>query len=103
MEVDVAHLAACAFRCPLRETPAGILVVAHGAGVRSDVDGFSLSPPHVGEETAIYYHVREHYVGYCAFVAVLDTDAPVAVFDDAVGEEHTVDAVHIFRTYLDGT
>ena len=102
MEVDVAHLAACAFCRSFRETPAGILVVAYGAGVGGDVNGFSLSPPHVGEEAAIYYHVRERHVGHRTLVAVLDADAPVAVLDDAVGEEHAADAVHVFRPYLDG-
>ena len=102
MEVDVAHLAACAFCRSFRETPAGILVVAYGAGVGGDVNGFSLSPPHVGEEAAIYYHVRERHVGHRTLVAVLDADASVAVLDDAVGEEHATDAVHVFRPYLDG-
>lgn len=47
VEVDMAHFAACAFRRAFRETPACIFVVAYGTGVRGDVNGFRLAPPHV--------------------------------------------------------
>ena len=40
VEVDMAHFAACAFRRAFRETPACIFVVAYGAGVGGDVNGF---------------------------------------------------------------
>ena len=102
VEVDMAHFAARAFRRAFREPPACIFVVAYGAGVGGDVNGFRLAPPHVGEEPAVDYHVRERDVGHRALVAVLDADAPVAVLDDAVGEQDVVDAVHVLRTDFNG-
>lgn len=102
VEINAAYFPTGTFHSSFRETPSCIFMVAYSPRIRGDIDGFSLAPPYVGEEAAIDNHVRENHVGHRTFVTVLYTDSPVAVLDDAVGEQNVVDFVHVLRTDLYG-
>ena len=53
VEIDSAHLAASSHRLALGEAPVGILVVAIGPWIGSDIDGFGLSPPYIRPQLAL--------------------------------------------------
>lgn len=98
VEINAAYFSAGAFHGSFGETPSRVFVVAYSPRIGGDINGFSLAPPYVGEEAAVDNHVRENHVGHRTFVTVLYADSPVAVLDDAVGEQNVVDFVHVLRT-----
>ena len=102
-EVNMAHLSATSFGSSLRETPAGILMIAYGTRIGSHVNRFRLSPPDIGEEHAIHNHIGENHIGNRSFIPVLNADTTVTILDDTVIEQYIINLIHIFRTDLDGT
>ena len=77
-------------------------MVSRSARIAGDIDGLGLSPPYVAEQPAFHLHIAEHYIFYCALVAVLDAYTAIGSTDDTVVEQYVADPVHILRTYLHG-
>jgi hypothetical protein len=102
VEIDVRHNPHIVVGHPFGKTPSGILVVATLANVCGDVDRFGFSPPYVGIKFTIYKYIRKYDIFHHSFVPILNSDAPVAVADDAIVEYYVADSVHVFRPDLDG-
>ena len=77
VKVYTTHLAALTLNLPLGESPVGILMVAVGTWIASNVDRLGLTPPHIAPQAAIQLDVREYHIGNSALVAILDAQSTV--------------------------
>jgi hypothetical protein len=82
----------------LWKAPIGILVISIGTRVRSDVDRFCFSPPHIAPQKALHLNVAEDDIRYRTFISILNAESSIASPNATILHQHVRDGIHILTS-----